>query len=448
MRIAIVAEVFLPKIDGVVGRTVNLIQQLLHNGDDVVVVCPEVSEYRNSPVPLIEFPSFPCASYPEYAIGRPDRRFIEELKAFRPDVIHFLNPFAFGFQCYDLLSRSDLRVPVLFSFHTLYGEFVKQYPGLGTLSPLIWWLMKSYHNMADRNLTVSAFMAEDLRNRGFEKVALWPPAVDCTKFNPELKSASMRRRLSGNHPESPLLLTVSRLASEKNVGFLTEVLQRVPEATLAIVGGGPQREELVRRFSPYKAHFIGYLQGEELAAAYASADAFIYASETETMGNVILEAMAAGLPVIAANAGGVTSLVDHGSNGFLFTPRNASEASRYVREIIESAGCHEELSAAALTSVQTRTWRNSGDEVRNHYQQVMNEFAQQAQATRTARWPGLPATLLTRALVNLFQVLAPKTQERGRTLRRHKGVNIDVLAFEKITEHKIHQKSISTALKD
>ena len=406
MRIAIIAEVFLPKIDGVVGRTVNLIRQLQANGDEVIVVCPRVSEPRNSPVPLIEFRSFPCASYPEYAIGLPDQRLIRELREFRPDVVHFLNPFAFGFQCYDLLCRSDLQLPVLFSFHTLYGEFVKQYPGLGMLSRMLWWLMKSYHNKADRNLTVSDFMAEDLRKRGFERVALWPPAVDCSLYNPERKSAAMRSRLSGNHPESPLLLTVSRLASEKNVSFLTEVLERVPEATLAIVGGGPQREELVRRFSPYKAHFVGYLRGEELAAAYASSDAFVYASETETMGNVILEAMACGLPVIAANAGGVTSLVQHGSDGFLFTPRNAKEASRYVREIIESMKRQEQMSEAALASVQTRTWRNSGDEVRAQYQQVISEFQLRLPSQIENRQPGTMATLLTKTLVYLFQLLA------------------------------------------
>jgi len=429
MRIAIVAEVFLPKIDGVVGRTVNLIQQLLANGDEVIVVCPKVAEYRNSPVPLIEFPSFPCASYPEYAIGRPDQRLIQELKAFRPDVIHFLNPFAFGFQCYDLLCRSDLQLPVLFSFHTLYGEFVKQYRGLGMLSRLLWWLMKSYHNTADRNLTVSDFMADDLRKRGFERVALWPPAVDCRLYNPERKSAAMRSRLSGNHPESPLLLTVSRLASEKNVSFLTEVLERVPEATLAIVGGGPQRDELVRRFSRYKAHFVGYLRGEELAAAYASADAFVYASETETMGNVILEAMACGLPVIAANAGGVTSLVHHGSNGFLFTPRNATEASQYVGEIIQSVDRQEQMSAAALASVQTRSWRHSSDEVRSQYQQVISEFQLLSSSRIGNRRPGMMATLLTKALVRLFQLLAPgktKPAVSMETPRMHQHVSSSV----------------------
>jgi glycosyltransferase involved in cell wall biosynthesis len=378
---------------------------------------------------LIEFPSFPCASYPEYAIGLPDQRLIRELREFRPDVVHFLNPFAFGFQCYDLLCRSDLQLPVLFSFHTLYGEFVKQYRGLGILSRVLWWLMKSYHNAADRNLTVSDFMAEDLRRRGFERVALWPPAVDCGLYNPERKSAAMRSRLSGNHPESPLVLTVSRLASEKNVSFLTEVLERVPEATLAIVGGGPQREELVRRFSRYKAHFVGYLRGEELAAAYASADAFVYASETETMGNVILEAMACGLPVIAANAGGVTSLVDHGSDGFLFTPRNATDASRYVREIIESVKHQERMSEAALKSVQSRTWKNSSDEVRTQYQQVISEFQFLSPYQIRSRRPGMTATLLTRTLVRLFQLIAPgkmKAAVSRETSRMHRHAGSSV----------------------
>ena len=411
MRIAIVAEVFLPKIDGVVGRTINLIRQLQENGDDVVVVCPAVSQPRNSPVPLIEFPSFPCASYPEYMIGRPDQRFIDELKTFRPDVIHFLNPFAFGFQCSDLLCRSDLSVPTLFSFHTLYGEFVKQYPGIRPLSRVLWWLMKSYHNTADRNLTVSSVMADDLRARKFERVDLWPPAVDSTLYSPSKQCESMRRRLSGNHPESPLLLTVSRLASEKNVGFLTEILQRVPETTLAIVGGGPQREELERRFARYKAHFVGYLRGEDLAAAYASADAFVYASETETMGNVILESMASGLPVVAANAGGVPSLVEHGRDGFLFTPRNASEASGYVRELLDVPNRREQMSIAALESVQKRTWRNSGDKVRSHYQQLIDEFAANPTSHEVKRRPGQLATWCTKALVKMFQITAPKRRE-------------------------------------
>ena len=408
MRIAIICEVYLPKIDGVVGRTLNLIQQLLNNGDEVIVVCPQVSEPRNSPVAFIEFPGFPCASYPEYVIGRPDQRFIRELRTFSPDVVHFLNPFAFGFQCCDLLSRSDLRVPVLFSFHTLYGEFVKQYSGLRPLSRVLWWLTRSYHNTADRNLTVSSVMAEDLRSRGFARVAVWPPAVDSALYSPARRDSAMRRRLCGNHHESPLLLTVSRLACEKNVSFLTEVLRRVPEATLAIVGDGPQRAELERRFTRYKTQFVGYLHREELAAAYASADAFVYASETETMGNVILEAMASGLPVIAAKAGGVTSLIQHGIDGFLFSPRNADEAAGYVREVLEVPKRHQQMSAAALASVQTRTWQYSGDEVRSHYQQIIDEFAESPAVPNARRRPRVLAALATNLLVLMFRLTAPR----------------------------------------
>jgi glycosyltransferase involved in cell wall biosynthesis len=402
MRIAVIAEVFLPKIDGVVGRTLNLIQQLLDAGDEIIVICPEVRQSRNSPVPLIEFPGFPCASYPEYIIGRPDNRLIEQLRDFRPDVIHFLNPFAFGFQCCDLMSHSDLKTATLFSFHTLYGEFVKQYAGLSPLSRLVWWLMKSYHNTASLNLTVSSMMVDELRRRGFQRVALWPPAVDSHLFSPDRRTCAMRCRMSGHHPESPLLLTVSRLASEKNVSFLTEILDRVPEARLAIVGGGPQREELERRFARCKAHFIGYLQGEELAAAYASADVFVYASETETMGNVILEAMSAGLPVVAADAGGVSGLVDHGVNGFLFTPRHAHQAADYVRQILYSADRREQMSMAAVASVQSRTWKNAGERVRACYQQVIDE-SKSSQETQV-RQVGFLASLCTRALVRMFQL--------------------------------------------
>ncbi len=408
MRIAIVAEVFLPKIDGVVRRTLNLIEQLVCHGDQVIVICPEGRASHESPVPLIEFPSFPCRSYPEYRIGRPDQRLIQELKSFQPDVIHFLNPFAFGFQCRDLLCRSGLNVPIVFSFHTLYGDFVKRYRGVSVLSNALWWLTKCYHNTADRNLTVSSVMTDGLRLRGFRNVALWPPAVDGELFSPTLKCGAMRRRLCGNHPESPLLLTVSRLASEKNVGFLKQVLDRIPDATLAIVGGGPQREELERIFSGCRTHFVGYLHGAELASAYASADVFVYASETETMGNVILEAMASGLPVVAANAGGVPSLLQHGVDGFLFAPGDADEAASFVKEVLFTPDCHTRVSVAARESAKGCTWMHAADVVRSHYRSTIADFNESSSLHSGRSRPGMLASFFTRMLVRMFGVMARK----------------------------------------
>src|SRR5262249_44436582 len=141
MRIAIISEVFLPKIDGVVNRILNLIRQLPRHGDDLLIVCPWAPGCDQCPVPVVDVPSFSFPLYPEYRIGVPDQRLADRLRAFRPDVLHFVNPFAFGFQCHDVLRDAGLHVPSVFSFHTLYGEFVKGYKALAPLSKLVWWLM-------------------------------------------------------------------------------------------------------------------------------------------------------------------------------------------------------------------------------------------------------------------------------------------------------------------
>ncbi|MBA4018917.1 MAG: glycosyl transferase [Pirellula sp.] len=373
MRIAIIAEVYLPKVDGVVIRTMNLIRQLLERGDEVLVVCPEAVSERKSPVPIVEFRSFPFPAYPEYRIGLPDGRLVDELRSFQPDVVHFLNPFAFGFRCYDILSRTDLDLPCVFSFHTLYGEFVKRYGLIKPLSRVLWWLMRDYHNCADTNLTVSTIMQSDLQRRGFERVEFWPPAVDASLFHPDRRRAEMRKRLSAGHPNEPLLLTVSRLAPEKSVGLLAEMLQRVPGARLAIVGDGPQREQLERMFPADRTNFVGYMTGAELADAYAAADMFVFASETETMGNVVLEAMASGLPVVAPRAGGIPSLVREGETALLYQPGNATEAAGLVNSLLADDAQRLRISSAGRSQAEAWDWHRSAEKVREHYRRTILE---------------------------------------------------------------------------
>lgn len=417
MRIAIVAEVFLPKIDGVVHRTVNLIRQLEAAGDEVLVVCPQADGPRRCTTPVVEYRSFPLFAYPEYRIGLPDRSFPETIGRFAPDLIHFINPFAFGFRCHDALQRANSDVPCVFSFHTLYGEFVRKYGLLRPLGGLLWWIMREYHNGADANLTVSTAMQEELVRRGFERVGYWPPAVDSQMFHPAGASEPMRARLSGGRPERPLLLTVSRLAPEKNVGLLARLLERLPEATLAIVGDGPQRAELERLFRPLDARFLGYLRGRELAEAYASADLFVYASETETMGNVVLEAMAAGRPVVAPRAGGIPSLIDPGRTGMLFEPGDVGDAERCVRELLGDAERRKTLGEAARSAVEDRGWKRSVDAVREFYRRTIETVPE-------SRLPRRPRRL-ARAVVDSL-VLAFRSVQAGdprRVLRRRRPVD-------------------------
>ncbi|MBV9330359.1 MAG: glycosyltransferase family 1 protein [Alphaproteobacteria bacterium] len=416
MRVGIISEVFLPKIDGVVNRTLNLMRHLPRHGDELLIVCPSAPGCNQCPVPVVDVPSFSFPLYPEYRIGLPDRRLAETLHRFRPDVLHYVNPFAFGFCCNDVLQQAGVRVPSVFSFHTLYGEFVRQYKALKPMSALIWWLMREYHNRADVNLTVSGIMQADLIKRGFERVELWPPAVDSELFRPERKSSAMRSRLLGGDVDRPLLLTVSRLAPEKNVGFLADVLRAIPGAMLAVIGDGPARADLERQFQGTDARFLGYLKGEELASAYASADAFVYASETETMGNVVLEAMACGCPVVAPYAGGIPNLMVHGTTGFLYRPRDERDASTLTRALLDDSVLRATISHAARQAVENCNWEHSIGRVRQAYLQAIE---QPRPRSMRSTWSETTANTMTKLLVSLFRSTADR---RKRTSRKRSSL--------------------------
>ncbi|MEZ6131878.1 MAG: glycosyltransferase family 1 protein [Planctomycetaceae bacterium] len=433
MRIAIIAEVYLPKIDGVVIRTLNLIRELQAAGDEVLVICPETDGARHSPADVVEFPSFCFPMYPEYRIGRPDSRLEAALRDFRPDVVHFLNPFAFGFQCYDRMAAAGMQVGTLYSFHTLYAEFVKRYGILRPLSKLLWWQTRHYHNKADANLTVSQSQVDDLLSRNFERVHLWQPAIDSTLFRPlQRNSANLSRRQDSTYR----LLTVSRLAPEKNVEFLRDVLEqllpKIPDASLTIVGDGPHRPALERHFAGLPVTFEGYLQGEELAAAYATSDAFVYASETETMGNVILEAMACGIPVIAPRAGGIPSLLRHQQSGLLFEPGDAAAAADFVLQSLSNECLRNALIRAAREFAEQHDWTTAAQRVRQDYLRAVNRFSEQPSPMSPSN---LFARATTQSLVTAFRVVSWLTQKT-----RHTGTREATFVFDsEESEHPVHQ---------
>ena len=161
---------------------------------------------------------------------------------------------------------------------------------------------------------------------------------------------------------------------EKNVGFLADLLDRFPDASLAVVGDGPQCSDLEGRFAGKTAHDLGYLKGTELAAAYASADAFVYATETETMGNVVLEAIACGCPVVAPRAGGIPSLMSHGDTGLLYTPRNLQDAVGATCLVLSDPAFRTRLSRAVREAVEELNWDHSITRVREVYQEAIRSY--------------------------------------------------------------------------
>ncbi|MEM6403357.1 MAG: glycosyltransferase family 1 protein [Cyanobacteria bacterium P01_D01_bin.116] len=319
MRIALFTETFLPKVDGIVTRLRHTVEHLQRNGDQVLVICPDggMMEYKGAKIYGIS--GFPLPMYPELRLALPRPVIGEVLEGFNPDIIHVVNPAVLGLA--GIIHSKIHNIPLVASYHTHLPQYLQHY-GLGMLEGLLWELLKAGHNQAALNLCTSTAMVKELTAHGIERVDLWQRGVDTELFHPSLTSDEMRQHLSQNHPDSPLLLYVGRLSAEKEIERIKPILEGIPEARLALVGDGPHREALEKHFSGTNTFFVGYLTGTDLASAFASADAFVFPSRTETLGLVLLEAMAAGCPVVAARSGGIPDIVTDGVNGYLFEPKS------------------------------------------------------------------------------------------------------------------------------
>jgi sulfoquinovosyltransferase len=191
-----------------------------------------------------------------------------------------------------------------------------------------------------------------------DAIAVWKKGVCSETFHPSFKCPEMRCKLTDGHPEGPLLLSVGRLGIEKNLKFLRDILQRVPGARLAFVGDGPAREELEEYFKGTPTVFAGMLHGKDLSAAYASADVFLMPSESETLGFVVLEAMASAVPVVAVRAGGIPDiLTKQAVTGYLYDSGAVEEATSYVNELIHNAELRRSVGEHAREEVSLWDWR-------------------------------------------------------------------------------------------
>lgn len=369
MKIALFTETFLPKIDGIVTRLCHTVEHLQRLGDDVLIFSPEggLTEYKGAKIYGVD--GFPLPLYPELKLAWPTPAIGQELERFQPDIVHVANPAVLGLG--GLYYAKKFNIPLVASYHTHLPQYLHHY-GLGILEGFLWELLKGAHNQADLNLCTSTAMVEELTNHGIERADLWQRGVDTEMFQPHFASAEMRDRLSAGHSDSTLLLYVGRLGAEKEIDRIKPILEAIPNARLALVGDGPNREALEEHFADTPTHFVGYLRGRELAEAYASADAFIFPSRTETLGLVLLEAMAAGTPVVAARSGGIPDIVTDGVNGYLFDPADDEGAIAATKMLLERSEEREALRDNARLEAERWGWSAATQQLRNYYQSVLS----------------------------------------------------------------------------
>lgn len=374
MRIALITEVFLPKIDGVVTRTTRHLEQLAEMGHEVLIFATGNPPNEYAGFEVVKVPSLSLwPVYPEIKFGLVGPKIARRLAQFEPDVVHAVNPiWTAGWSTY-IVERQGL--PMLASFHTDVPEYCLKL-GIPWVKPISEWGLRTFHGKAQVNLVTSGPMMNKAEEYGIPNVRLWPKAVDTESFTPEARTQEARARLTNGHPEDPLVLFVGRISAEKSVErcfpIMEEVRRRIPNARLALIGEGPQYEALRREMTQDWVTFTGYLSGADLHAAYASGDVLLFPSTTETLGFAALEAFASGVPVVAANAGGLPFVVDHGATGFLVDPELADSAwAAPIEQLLIDDALRHATSQAARAEAERWTWRASSETVLGYYEEVI-----------------------------------------------------------------------------
>jgi len=370
MRVAVFTETFLPKTDGIVTVVCLLLDHLHKRGIETVVVAPKMGVDHYNATPVIGVPGVKMPLYPELRVGPPTLSTYHEVKRFNPDIVHLIHPVLVGIP--GMLMAKRLDVPMLASFHLDLAR-ISHHFGIGFMEPLVDQLTKIVFNVADHSLAPSRQVMDYMERIGIERVGLWKRGVDAERFNPRFYSDAMRYHLSEGHPDETIMLYVGRLSHEKQISHLKAVLEQVPGTRLALVGDGPAREDLQAHFAGTKTNFVGYLKGEQLSQAYASADMFVFPSAMETFGLVVVEAMAAGLPVVASRVGGVGDVVREGINGYSFESGDIPALVEGVRALAADPVRMKAMGQSARAFAETQSWDAMMDEVVELYGKLLEQ---------------------------------------------------------------------------
>ena len=349
MRVALITETWHPSVDGVVTRLHHTVAGLLEAGHQVLVVAPTSGppipgvvqhQTRRVILPFID---------PNRPVAVPDLRGIARALAdFQPTVVHVVNPVLMGVAAARQASR---HYPLVASFHTDIASYSAHYR-LGWTRPIHAGLARATYRRADVRLATSRTGLRRLAELGIDDAQLWPPGVDETVFRPDAEASEVKPWINPE-PDLPLALCVGRLASEKRCDVLKSVVDLAAASPspihLNFIGDGPDRERLERVFAGRHFSFTGNLRSHDLAAAYAAADVLLFPSHTDTVGLVLLEAMATGLPVVAVDAPAARDTLQ-GYSRAVFLPVQADAAAWLVA-----------IQAARAARLATRSHHNSSD---------------------------------------------------------------------------------------
>jgi glycosyltransferase involved in cell wall biosynthesis len=382
-RVLFCTDTFPPQVNGVSVVTATTIAGLRERGWSCAVIAPRYPAVRRdafsdaelrplSGLRQLDLPSAPVPGYADIRLAIPDVPGIGHfMTRFAPDLVHCETEFVIG----HLGQRAarQRRIPVVSTYHTDFSRYTIAY-GVPWLRPAVTRLIAGFHSRSARTYTPSVPCRDELRALGIRDVEVWGCGVDTSVFHPRHRSESLRA--AWGRPDGMLFVHVGRLAPEKGVDRILEAYRLAAAQVgagrmhLVIAGAGPSEPSL-RGAAPDGVTFLGNLdRALVLPRLYASGDVFLFSSLTETLGLVVLEAMASGLPVIATPAGGVADHLRHMTNGLACSPDPGAMAAAMIQLVVDHE-LRQRLSAGARSTAERLGWDREMDRIEASYAEVM-----------------------------------------------------------------------------
>ena len=363
LRVAVVTETYPPEINGVAMTTGRMVDGLVAAGHRVDLIRPRQAHEGGSillpdgseGIEEMLSRGIPLPRYANLQLGLPARKvLLRRWSIQRPDVVQVVTEGPLGWSA--LTAARKLNLPVISEFHTNFHRYTGHY-GVGWLKRPIAAYLRKFHNRANLTLVPTRALCGELAEQGIPRVDVVSRGVDTRLFDPARRSGALRRSW-GLEPDDLAVVYVGRIAPEKNLALLEkafEVIQaRQPRARLIMVGSGPALEAM--RTRQPRAIFTGPRTGELLAEHYASGDLFLFPSLSETYGNVVAEALASGLPVVAYRDAAALELITHQVHGWLVEPGDEAAFVSGAVRLAESPELRARQRLAARERVASLAW--------------------------------------------------------------------------------------------
>ncbi|MBN1929225.1 MAG: glycosyltransferase family 1 protein [Chlorobiaceae bacterium] len=355
MKVALYAGTYVKDKDGAVRSIYQLVASMVRSGHTVVVWTPDFTPGEDGMVPVNKVPAVPIPLYPDYKLGFFNASVERQLDEFAPDVIHISTP--------DIVGRKFLQyarskgIPVGSAYHTDFPSYLSYYR-LGFAEPSVWKFLRKFYNACDVTLAPNESVRQRLTGKGIERVELWSRGIDKELFDPSRRSDALRRQWDAEG--RTVIIYAGRFVLYKDIEVVMNLYQRFADDGLGqtvrfvMIGSGPEEAEMRARMP--EAVFTGYLTGTALPEAYASGDLFLFPSTTEAFCNVVLEALASGLPSVVSDIGGCMELVRRSGGGMVARAGDIDEFYDACTKLMQDGELFRNMRERGLAFAEDKSW--------------------------------------------------------------------------------------------